>query len=117
MATGTDNILSHISSLALTEMEWDVSNQPEAVTAISQDLKHQNVHNTEEDITLRSDGANSSLLAKRTKELQELHQLRNFLHGDLSHPVTQSSVVGSSCATTTLVNSGSAPMPNSMTYC
>ncbi|GFS46241.1 hypothetical protein Acr_00g0101000 [Actinidia rufa] len=33
MATGTDNILSHVSSLALTEMEWDVSNQPEAVTA------------------------------------------------------------------------------------
>ncbi|GFS41776.1 putative protein kinase 1 [Actinidia rufa] len=118
MATGTDNILSHISSLALTEMEWDASNQPEAVTAISQDLKHQNVHNTEAEITLQSDGANSSLIAKRTMELQgQLHQLRNFLHGDSSHPVTQSSVVGSSCATTTLVNSGSAPMPNSMTYC
>ena len=75
MATGTDN--------SLTEMEWDVNNQPEVATAISQELKHQNVHNTEADITLRSDGANSSLLAKRTMEPQgQLHQLRNFLHGD-----------------------------------
>ncbi|KAL6984425.1 dual-specificity kinase [Sarracenia purpurea var. burkii] len=118
MAIGTDNLLSHIDSLALTEMEWDLSNQPGAVTAINHDLKHQNVHNIEADISLQSEGANSSLLSKKTVELQgQLHQFENFLQGSLSHPMTQSSVVGSSCATTTLFNSGSAPMLTSMTRC
>ncbi|KAH7842406.1 hypothetical protein Vadar_004956 [Vaccinium darrowii] len=46
-----------------------------------------------------------------------MHQFRNFLHSNLNHPVTQSSIVGSSCATTTVVNSASAPIINSMTYC
>ncbi|GMP47087.1 hypothetical protein CsSME_00015009 [Camellia sinensis var. sinensis] len=100
------------------KMECNVSNQLEAVTNISNGLKHQNFHNVEVDNSLRSGGANSSLFAKKTMELQDrLHQFRNFLHGDLSHHMTQSSVVGSSCATTTLVNSASAPMPNSMTHC
>ncbi|KAI8015761.1 Serine/threonine-protein kinase MPS1 [Camellia lanceoleosa] len=100
------------------EMECDVSNQLEAVANISNGLEHQNFHNVEVDISLRSGGANSSLFAKKTMELQDrLHQFRSFLHGDLSHHMTQSSVVGSSCATTTLVNSASAPMPNSMTHC
>ncbi|XP_028063382.1 probable serine/threonine-protein kinase mps1 isoform X4 [Camellia sinensis] len=118
MATETDNLLSYMGSLALTEMECNVSNQLEAVTNISNGLKHQNFHNVEVDNSLRSGGANSSLFAKKTMELQDrLHQFRNFLHGDLCHHMTQSSVVGSSCATTTLVNSASAPMPNSMTHC
>ncbi|KAH7844747.1 hypothetical protein Vadar_031294 [Vaccinium darrowii] len=47
----------------------------------------------------------------------QMHQFRNFLHGNLNHPVTQLSIVGSSCATTTVVNSASAPIINSMTYC
>lgn len=102
MAINTENLLSHMDSLALTEMEWDVSNQME-------DIKHSN---------LRSDGQVSYLLAKGTTGAQDqLHQFRNFLQGDLNHQMTQSSVVGSSCPTTTLVNSASAPMHNSTTYC
>ncbi|XP_028088615.1 serine/threonine-protein kinase mph1-like [Camellia sinensis] len=115
MATGTDNLLSHMGSLSLTEMEWD--DQPSAATAISHDLKQQNLHNIAADVSLRSDGPNCSLLAKTTIEHQDqLHQFRNTSHGDLSHPMTQSSVAGLSCATTTLVNSVSAPMLNSTAY-
>ncbi|KAF7141841.1 hypothetical protein RHSIM_Rhsim06G0108200 [Rhododendron simsii] len=117
MASGTDSLLSHMGSLALTEMVWDGSNQPEAVTVISHDLKPQKFHSIEADESLRSDRPNSSFLVKRAPEVQDqMHQFRNFLHGDLNHPMTQSSVVGSSCATTTVVNSASAPIINSMTY-
>eukprot|EP00258_Populus_trichocarpa_P041818 XP_024457837.1 uncharacterized protein LOC7469131 isoform X3 [Populus trichocarpa] len=110
MATGLENLTSHMGSLALTEMEWDVSNQVEVSNVINDETKQQNM---ESDLTLRSDGAVPSL-AKRTMVIQnQLHQLRNFL----SQPATQSSVVGPSCATTTSVHSTSAPMLNSMTYC
>ncbi|KAH7861924.1 hypothetical protein Vadar_032694 [Vaccinium darrowii] len=118
MAFGTDSLLSHMGSLALAEMIWDGSNQPEAVTVISHDLNHQNFHSIEADRSLRSDRANSSFLANGALEVQDqMHQFGNFLHGNLNHPVTQSSIVGSSCATTTVVNSASAPIINSMTYC
>ncbi|KAJ9146343.1 hypothetical protein P3X46_028622 [Hevea brasiliensis] len=94
------------------EMEWDVSNQIEALNVINDESKHQNFQNMESDISLRTDGA-TSLLAKRTKLVQDqLHQFRSFL----GQPATQSSVVGSSCATTTSVHSTSAPMLNSMSY-
>ncbi|PON59792.1 Dual specificity protein kinase TTK [Parasponia andersonii] len=110
MATGLENLSSHMSSLALTEMEWVVGNQGEASTVINHEMKHQN---TECDITLRSDGG-ISLLAKRTTAVQDqLHHFRNFL----SQPNTQSSVVGPSCATTTSVHSTSAPMLNQTTFC
>ncbi|KAK9270168.1 hypothetical protein L1049_025744 [Liquidambar formosana] len=113
MATGMDNLSSHLSSLALTEMEWDVGNQVEASTVINHGLTHRNFQNMDSDISLRSDGGISSLLAKKTMVIQDqMHQFGNFL----SHPITQASVVGSSC-TTTLANSTSAPMLNSMTYC
>lgn len=108
MASGTDSLFSHMGSLALTEMLLDGSNQPEAVTVISHDLKPHKFYSIE---------ANESL-AKRAPEVQDqMHQFRNFLHSDLNHPMTLSSVVGSSCATTTVVNSASAPIVNSMTYC
>ncbi|KAG6774200.1 hypothetical protein POTOM_021551 [Populus tomentosa] len=113
MATGLENLTSHMGSLALTEMEWDVSNQVEVSNVINDETKQQNFQNMESDLTLRSDGAVPSL-AKRTMVIQnQLHELRNFL----SQPATQSSVVGPSCATTTSVHSTSAPMLNSMTYC
>ncbi|KAA8546364.1 hypothetical protein F0562_002897 [Nyssa sinensis] len=100
------------------EMEWDATNQMEASSAISHELKHQDFQSMEADISLRSDGGISSLLAKRTMGVQDhLHEVRNFLQSDLNHPMTQSSVVGSSCTTTTLVNSASAPMLNSTTHC
>lgn len=96
-------------SLAFTEMDWDVSNQMEAFSAVSQDIKHNNI---------RSDVQLSYMLTKGTIGAQDqLHQFRNFLQGDLNHNMTQSSAVGSSCPTTTLVNSASAPIRNSTTYC
>lgn len=107
-ATNIGNLLSDLDSLALTEMEWDASNQMEASSAVGEDIKHSN---------LRSDVQVSYLLAKGTTRAQDqLHQFRNFLQGDLNHQMTQSSVVGSSCPTTTLVNSSSAPVHNSTTY-
>ncbi|XP_048226874.1 serine/threonine-protein kinase MPS1 isoform X2 [Ricinus communis] len=113
MATGLENLSSYMSSLALTEMEWDASNPVEALNVINEESKHRNFQNVDSDVCLRSDGA-GSLLAKRTMAVQDqLHQLRNFL----SQPVTQSSVIGTSCATTTSVHSTSAPILNSTTYC
>lgn len=95
------------------EMDWDVGNQMEAVTAASQVLRDQNIHTTDVD-----GNGNSSLLANRTLGVaNQIHQFRNFLQNDLSHPMTQASVVGSSFPTTTLINSTSAPMLNSTTYC
>ncbi|KAK2971011.1 hypothetical protein RJ640_023443 [Escallonia rubra] len=117
MAIGTDYLPSHMGSLALTEMEWDLSNQVEALPAISQEMKHTNLQNVEVDAGLRSDDGILSLATKGATEVQDqLHQFRNFLHSDSSHPMTQSLVAGSSCATTTLVNSASAPILNSATY-
>ncbi|KAM3394764.1 serine/threonine-protein kinase MPS1 isoform X1 [Capsicum galapagoense] len=95
------------------EMDWDVGNQMEAVTAASQVLRDQNIQTTVVD-----GNGNSSLLANRTLGVaDQIHQFRNFLRNDLSHPVTQASVVGSTCTATTLINSTSAPMLSSTTYC
>ncbi|KAJ8551222.1 hypothetical protein K7X08_000592 [Anisodus acutangulus] len=95
------------------EMDWDVGNQMEAVTAASQILRNQNIQTTDVD-----GNGNSSLLANRTLGVaDQIHQFSNFLRNDLSHPMTQASVVGSSCTATTLINSTSAPMLNSTTYC
>ncbi|KAL5558350.1 hypothetical protein UlMin_034561 [Ulmus minor] len=114
MATGLENLSSHMGSLALTEMEWVSASQGEASTGINHDLKNQNMQNTESNITFRSDGGISSLLGKRTTAVQDqLHHFRNFL----SQPNTQSSVVGASCATTTYVHSTSAPLLNQTTIC
>ncbi|XP_047306493.1 serine/threonine-protein kinase MPS1-like [Impatiens glandulifera] len=79
-----------------------------AVTAISHNLKHQNLTNQDKDSKV-----NSLLLAKGTTELQdELYQFRDLLPVDLSHP--QSSIIGLSSATTTF-NSTSAPLLKSTT--
>lgn len=117
MATGTDNLSSHMSSLTLTEMEWDMSNQVEPSTDANHDLKHQCFQNVESDVTARSDGAISSLLLKKSALGQDqLNRFRNFLRSDINQPMTQSSVVGSSCATTISVHATSAPAINSTTY-
>nr|XP_011458770.1 PREDICTED: probable serine/threonine-protein kinase mps1 isoform X1 [Fragaria vesca subsp. vesca] len=111
MTTQSETLSSHMRSLALTEMEWVSTSQAEASGVINHDSKHHNILNTEPDSSLKSDGG-ISLLAKRTTAAQDqLHQFRNFL----SQPMTQSSVVGPSCATTTSVHATSAPM--STTYC
>ncbi|KAL5777022.1 hypothetical protein ACOSP7_009948 [Xanthoceras sorbifolium] len=114
MATGMENLSSHMGSLALTEMEWDASNRVEASALVNNDLQHQHFQISESDLSLRPDGGISSSLAKRTTVVQDqLHQFKNFF----SQPATQFSVVGSSCATSTSIHSTSAPMLNSTTYC
>ncbi|TYI28549.1 hypothetical protein ES332_A05G252100v1 [Gossypium tomentosum] len=113
MATGLENLSSHMRSLALTEMEWNTVNQVETSTVVNNESKHSHFQNLESEIVLKSDGGISSL-AKRTTIVQDqIHHLRNFL----GQPVTQSSVVGSSCATTTSIHSSSVPMLNLTTYC
>lgn len=115
MATQKDDLLSHMNSLALTGTDWYTGR--EAPTVVSQDMRNQNVLNSDMDGNLRSE-ARISLLDKRTVGVSEQpHQFSNFLQSDFSHPMTQSSVNGSSCITTTLINSTSAPMLNSTTYC
>lgn len=111
MATGLEILSSHMSSLALTEMEWVAGNQGEASTVINHEMKNQN---TECDITSRSEVGTSSHLAKRTTAVHDqLQHFRNFF----SDPNNQASVVGPSCATTTSVHSTSAPMLNQTTLC
>ncbi|XP_030445364.1 serine/threonine-protein kinase MPS1 isoform X2 [Syzygium oleosum] len=100
-------------NVASREMEWNASNHLDASTVINQELKHQNLQNTDSGSHLRSDVGIPPLLAKRTAVVQDqLHHFRNFL----SQPTTLSSVVGPYCATTTSVNSASAPMLSSTTY-
>ncbi|KAK0577375.1 hypothetical protein LWI29_032192 [Acer saccharum] len=117
MATGMENLSSHMGSLALTEMEWDASNRVEASALVNNDSKHQHFQISKSDLSLRPDGGvkeNNGRLAKRTTVVQDqLHQFKNFL----SQPATQFSVVGSTCATSTSIHSTSAPMLNSTTYC
>ncbi|KAF8404157.1 hypothetical protein HHK36_009037 [Tetracentron sinense] len=118
MATRMDNLSSHMSCLSLAEMEWDVSNRVEISTINDHDSQQRYFQNTgTSDIGLGSDGGISSLLAKRSALVQDQqHQFTSFLQSDVNHPMTQSSAVGSSCATTTSVRSTSAPMLNSSTY-
>ncbi|KAK8298331.1 hypothetical protein V6Z11_D05G247100 [Gossypium hirsutum] len=95
------------------EMEWNTVNQVETSTVVNNESKHSHFQNLESEIVLKSDGGISSL-AKRTTIVQDqIHHLRNFL----GQPVTQSSVVGSSCATTTSIHSSSVPMLNLTTFC
>ncbi|KAK3230722.1 hypothetical protein Dsin_002603 [Dipteronia sinensis] len=120
MATGMENLSSHMGSLALTDMEWDASNRVEASALVNNDSKHQHFQISESDLTLRPGGGvvrikeKNGHPAKRTTVVQDqLHQFKNFL----SQPATQFSVVGSTCATSTSIHSTSAPMLNSTTYC
>uniref|UniRef100_A0A803M5A3 Protein kinase domain-containing protein n=1 Tax=Chenopodium quinoa TaxID=63459 RepID=A0A803M5A3_CHEQI len=116
LATRLDNLSSHMDSLALTEMEWEAVNQAEISNVINNEPKLQDAVSADADGCSRGDGG-SSVLAVRMSSLQnQLHHLRDFLHNDVSHPMTQSSVVGSSCVTTTSVHATSAPMLNSTTH-
>lgn len=118
MASGTDDLLSHMGSLALTEMETDAGNQVDTSAAAHQDWRNNNFQSMEMDNSLRSEGGISSLLSGRTMGVHDqLHQFGNFLQNDLNNAMTQSSLVGSSCVTSTLMNSSSAPGISSTTYC
>ncbi|CAI8597441.1 unnamed protein product [Vicia faba] len=103
-----ESLSSYMSSLGFTEMEYvEGNNQHEASGSTNDDSKQPNVQKAEPD-----GGVSCSMLPRRGTVIRDdLHQFRNFL----SQPATQSSAVGPSCATTTSVNSTSAPMMNSTT--
>lgn len=54
MDTRTTNILTHMGSLALTEMERDVNNRVDVSAAPSHDANEQNVYNMDVDIFFKS---------------------------------------------------------------
>ncbi|XP_073063215.1 serine/threonine-protein kinase MPS1-like isoform X1 [Primulina eburnea] len=101
------------------EMEWDAGDQVDSSAAVSEVCRHQNFQRMEMDvISLKSESGISSLPSRRTMGVQDqLHRFQNFLQNDLSNAMTQSSVVGSSCATSTLIHPSCAPMISSTTYC
>ncbi|CAI9778113.1 unnamed protein product [Fraxinus pennsylvanica] len=101
------------------ETNWDVSNRIDPLAAVNQDLQHHNFESMEKENSLRSEGGISSLMGRGTMTSQDQlhHQFTNFLQNDLGHAMTQSSVVGSTCFTSTLINSTSAPKISSTTYC
>ncbi|CAL1412407.1 unnamed protein product [Linum trigynum] len=94
------------------EMEWDVCNRVEVLNVIHDEPKHLNFQNLDYDASGKSDAAFSFSSNGAIAIKDQLPQWRNFL----SQPATQSSVVGTTCATTTSVHSTSAPMLNSTTY-
>ncbi|XP_022894785.1 probable serine/threonine-protein kinase mps1 isoform X2 [Olea europaea var. sylvestris] len=101
------------------ETIWDASNRVDPLAAVNQDLQHRNFESLEMENSLRSEGGISSLMGRGTMTSQDQphHQFTNFLQNDLGHAMTQSSVVRSACLTSTLMNSTSAPMISSTTYC
>ncbi|XP_075518994.1 serine/threonine-protein kinase MPS1-like isoform X2 [Primulina tabacum] len=100
-------------------MEWDAGDQVDSSAAVSEVWRHQNFQSMEMDVvSLKSESGIFSLPSKRTMGVQDqLHKFQNFLQNDMSNAMTQSSVVGSSCATSTLTNPSCAPMISSTTYC
>ncbi|CAO2834690.1 unnamed protein product [Amaranthus hypochondriacus] len=115
ITTRLDNLSSHMDSLALTEMEWEAANQAETSNVNKNEPRHRNPVGADADGVLKADGGPSAPATRMSAHQNQLHHLRNFLHNDASHPMTQSSVVGSSCATTTYLNATSAPILNSTT--
>ncbi|XP_021855720.1 serine/threonine-protein kinase MPS1 isoform X2 [Spinacia oleracea] len=117
MVEGTKRVKFSLASSANSqEMEWEAVNQAESSNAISKELKQPISVRADADGVSRADGG-SSVPAVGISSLQnQLHHLRNFLHTDVSQPMTQSSVVGLSCATTTSVHATSAPRLSSTTH-
>ncbi|KAK9111639.1 hypothetical protein Scep_019158 [Stephania cephalantha] len=119
MATRMDDLPSHLSSLALTEMEWNGSNRMETSAVSYQDPKQHDFHLMDaSDVSLKSDGGVSTLLAKRKNILgqDQNPKFPAILAKEIGHPITQSSFASSSCATTTSVHSKSAPLLNYTTF-
>lgn len=89
-------------------MEWDATNQAEASNLGGRTgSRHQNLQSIDSEISLKSEYKVSS----SAKTQGHLGEFRNFLN----QPASQCSVLGSSCATTTLIHSSSAPMLNATT--
>ncbi|KAL9245529.1 hypothetical protein vseg_019172 [Gypsophila vaccaria] len=104
------------SSAVSQEMDWEVNNQVESSNVNANKPKLPNPPiNAPDGGDSRAGGGSSALAPGMLVDQNHLHHLRNFLQNDGSHPMTQSSIVGSSCATTTSVHATSAPILNSTT--
>uniref|UniRef100_A0A9I9CFZ6 Protein kinase domain-containing protein n=1 Tax=Cucumis melo TaxID=3656 RepID=A0A9I9CFZ6_CUCME len=114
MASGLENLSSHMGSLALlTEMEWTAGNQGEASSVINHDeSKHGSFPNPNTESDMKSNGG-ISMMAQRTPAVED--QLKRF-EDFLNQPISQPSF-GPPCPTTTSVHSSSVAMLNSTTYC
>ncbi|XP_058097231.1 serine/threonine-protein kinase MPS1-like [Magnolia sinica] len=112
--TRTDNLSSHMTYLALSESECSLNDRVGKRSMSSQDFKQQDYQHTEmSNMSTRSGG---TCLLSKTNELVHDRHFTGFLGKDTTHPMTQSSVAGSSCITTTNIHSSSAPILNSTTY-
>ncbi|PIM99947.1 hypothetical protein CDL12_27551 [Handroanthus impetiginosus] len=98
------------------KMGWEAGNQLGTSTAVNQDWQHRDIQSIEMDNSLRSEGRISSLVARKTIGIQDQrHHSGNLLWNDLNNAMTQSSVVESSCFTSTVIDSMAAPMISSTT--
>nr|XP_043608125.1 serine/threonine-protein kinase MPS1 [Erigeron canadensis] len=98
------------------EIEYGVNNQLDVSTAPCHDVINQSFYNMEVDLGSRSNDETSSLVVKGTTVVQtQVDPIKNFLQRDFGHQMTSSSVVGSNCTATTLLNSINAPMLSSTT--
>ncbi|KAI3960369.1 hypothetical protein MKW98_017093 [Papaver atlanticum] len=94
------------------KMDYDVNSHVEMSADHNYNTNEQ--HSQKLGILERSTSGISSLLAKRSMLVpDQQHQFAEFVG---KNPIVQSSVVESSCATTTSVHSRSAPMLSSTTY-
>ncbi|EPS73139.1 hypothetical protein M569_01617, partial [Genlisea aurea] len=102
MAAWTDDLSSHIDSLALTEKDWVVNNEVD----VGNPDEGGNLP-VEVDSSIISEGGKLSLLPRKTSSVQDqvVQHVGNFMWNNLGNAVAQSTVAGSSCATSTLVNS------------
>ncbi|KAL8159997.1 hypothetical protein V2J09_001534 [Rumex salicifolius] len=108
------DLCSHVDSLALSEPEWDTSDQAHPTNTIKAEEKQYTCQSMDMDVGLRADGVSSSTFDVRRTALQgQLDHHMSFLQTDANHPMTQSLA----CATSISVNATSAPIPNSTTFC
>ncbi|KAK1436416.1 hypothetical protein QVD17_02196 [Tagetes erecta] len=117
MDSDRENLLTHMDSLALTEMECDGSNRSDVLYALSQDTRLQSFQKVNADLCLQTNDERPSHLKSTIGVQDQIKTFRNSIQSDFGHNMTQSSVVGSSCATTTLVNPEYAPMISPSTHC
>ncbi|XP_074263556.1 serine/threonine-protein kinase MPS1-like [Silene latifolia] len=98
------------------ETDWKAINQMESLNVINNNQKLPNLLTTVPDCGTMPRGVSSEVAPKLAACQNQLHNLRNFLQNDGNQPVSHSSVVGSSCATTTFVHATSAPILSSATH-
>ncbi|XP_077214151.1 serine/threonine-protein kinase MPS1-like [Tasmannia lanceolata] len=104
-----DNARSAFPGGTSQKSECSTSDPLGAPSINDQDLKQRGFHHSEmSEMSMRT-GGGTHFSGKTGVPVHDRHH-------DSVHPMTQSSVAGSSCATTSSVHSMSAPMQNSATY-